>query len=146
MSSASSSGRAAVIRSSSRWKSSRRSDCEVTRWLQPAHADPGAPRPWARSSTSAPDPPPHQPLGTTDGPDHNRNLTAAAGIPVRGYRPQGQASVISRRRNEGIATLAAITYTAGCAGFKTIDHENSRNTRSPRERKRRTTNNTNSHE
>jgi hypothetical protein len=45
-----------TMRGSSRLKSSNRSEREETRWLQPAQAERGAPRPWNRSSISAPIP------------------------------------------------------------------------------------------
>ncbi len=43
-----------AISASSRLKSTDRSDFETTRWLQPAQAERGAPRPWTRSTINAP--------------------------------------------------------------------------------------------
>jgi hypothetical protein len=48
-----------AMKESSRLKSSSRSEREETRWLQPAHAERGAQKPWNRSSISAPIP--HRP-------------------------------------------------------------------------------------
>jgi len=47
------------MRTSSRLKSSSRSELEETRWLQPAQAERGVQRPWNRSNISAPIP--HRP-------------------------------------------------------------------------------------
>ena len=73
-----------VIRSSRRLKSSRRSDCEVTGWLQPARAAPGVPRLWARSSTSAPVPHRISRSG-------RMNLITTPTSPLRGNSPVGRS-------------------------------------------------------
>ena len=132
-----------VIRSSSRLKSSRRSDCEVTRWLQPAHADRGAPRPWARSSTSAPIPhrnsrsePPMDLITTSTSPPR--------GIPVRGDRPQGQPSAdfsTSKRRDSDTCSHNIHRWNAR---FKTATTKFAKH-RVLRDKKEATTKNTNSH-
>ena len=51
-----------VIRSSSRLWSSSRSDCEVTRWLHPARADPGRGEAVGQEQHQCPRPPPRQSL------------------------------------------------------------------------------------
>jgi hypothetical protein len=98
-------GESRAISSSSRLMLSNRSECDDTRWLQPAQAERGTPRPWITSSSIA------------AGPQCVRCLRRLGLITSsnveRSHRPAGDGGMSDENFEKAFLSVAAqISYKA----------------------------------